>query len=289
MPRPIPSFFTLLAALPLCAQPQPPNKPLTFEVASVRLADMNTVRAIQISPQRSGGRISWTTFLNVVLAYAERLQTWQISGPIPQDVFAFQVETMPDATDEQVRQMFRALFADRFRMTAHRVTKDLDGFALTLAKTGLKIKEAKEGDPPPPMPEWFAKIQPTAFEGKVQATMEGRGVGALNWPPRNHGGFGPHHRPGAAGLHCRRDRPYRQILLRLEIRARKRSSRFRSAPARHSSPRSRPTAGEAQGPRGTARGRSHGKGTVGKLKWTDRFTASALAFQPRWASLRRPP
>jgi uncharacterized protein (TIGR03435 family) len=179
MPRPIPSFFTLLAALPLCAQPQPPNKPPTFEVASVRAADMNAVRAIQISPQRSGGRISWTTFLNIVLAYAERLQTWQISGPIPQDVFVFQVETTPDATDEQVRQMFRALLADRFRMTAHRVTKDLDGFALTLAKTGLKIKEAKEGDPPPPMPEWFAKIQPTAFEGKVQATMEGRGVGAL--------------------------------------------------------------------------------------------------------------
>ena len=140
---------------------------------------MNTLRAIQISPQRSGGRISWTIFLNVVLAYSEHLQTWQISGPVPQDVFVFQVETTPDATDEQVRQMFRALLADRFKMTAHRVTKDLDGFALTLAKSGLKIKEAKEGDPPPPMPEWFAKMQPTAFDGKIQATMEGRGVGAL--------------------------------------------------------------------------------------------------------------
>jgi uncharacterized protein (TIGR03435 family) len=179
MLRAIPGFFTLLSALPLCAQPQPQNNPLTFEVASVRAADMNTLRAIQISPQRSGGRISWTTFLNIVLAYAERLQTWQISGPIPQDVFVFQVETTPDATDEQVRQMFRALLADRFKMTAHRVTKDLDGFALTLAKSGLKIKEAKEGDPPPPMPEWFAKMQPTAFDGKVQATMEGRGIGAL--------------------------------------------------------------------------------------------------------------
>ena len=145
----------------------------------MRLADMNTLSAIQISPQRSGGRISWTTFLNIVLAYAERLQTWQISGPIPQDVFVFQVETTPDATDEQVRQMFRALLADRFRMTAHRVTKDLDGFALTLAKSGIKIKEAKEGGPPPPMPEWFAKMQPTAFDGKVQATKEGRGVSAL--------------------------------------------------------------------------------------------------------------
>ncbi len=179
MPRQIPGLFPLLLALPLFAQPQPQNKPLTFEVASVRLADMNTLRAIQISPQRSGGRISWTTFLNVVMAYAERLQTWQISGPIPQDVFVFQVETTPDATDEQVRQMFRALLADRFKMTAHRVTKDLDGFALTLAKSGLKMKEAKDGDPPPPMPEWFAKMQPTSFDGKLQATMEGRGIGAL--------------------------------------------------------------------------------------------------------------
>jgi uncharacterized protein (TIGR03435 family) len=179
MQRSIPRFLTLLLPLPLCGQPQPQNKPSTFEVASVRTADMNTLRAIQISPQRSGGRISWTTFLNIVVAYAEHLQTWQISGPIPQDVFVFQVETTPDATDEQVRQMFGALLADRFKMTEHRVTKDLDGFALTVAKTGLKIREAKEGDPPPPMPEWFAKMQPTAFDGKMQATMEGRGVGAL--------------------------------------------------------------------------------------------------------------
>ena len=33
MPRPIPGFFTLLSALPLVAQPQAQNKPLTFEVA----------------------------------------------------------------------------------------------------------------------------------------------------------------------------------------------------------------------------------------------------------------
>lgn len=179
MPRSNRWLLNLLAALPLCAQPQPPNKPLTFEVASVRAADMNTLRAIQISPQRSGGRISWTTFLNIVLAYGEHLQTWQISGPLPQDVFVFQVETTPDANEEQVRQMFRSLLADRFKMTAHRVTRDLDGFALTRAKSGLKIKEAKEGDPPPPMPEWFAKMQSTAFDGKIQATMEGRGVGTL--------------------------------------------------------------------------------------------------------------
>ncbi len=145
----------------------------------MRIADMSTVRAIQVSPQRSGGRISWTTFLNIVIAYAERLQTWQISGPIPQDVFVFQVETTPDATDEQVRQMFGALLADRFKMTGHRVTKELDGFALSVAKSGPKMVAAKDGDPPPPMPEWFAKMQPTAFDGKIQATMEGRGVAAL--------------------------------------------------------------------------------------------------------------
>jgi uncharacterized protein (TIGR03435 family) len=172
-------FLTLLTALPVCAQSPPQDKALVFDVASVRTADTSTLRAIQISPQRSGGRISWTTFLNIVLAYGERLQTWQISGPIPQDVFVFQVETMPEATDEQVRQMFRALLADRFKMTAHRVTKDLDGFALTIAKNGLKIKEAKEGAAPPPMPEWFAQMQPTFLDGKVTTTVEGRGVGAL--------------------------------------------------------------------------------------------------------------
>jgi uncharacterized protein (TIGR03435 family) len=75
--------------------------------------------------------------------------------------------------------MFRALLADRFKMTAHRVTKDLHVFALTLAKSGLKIKEAKGADPPPPMPEWFAKMQPTAFDGTLQATLPGSGIGAI--------------------------------------------------------------------------------------------------------------
>ncbi len=234
----------------------------------MRLADMNTLSAIQISPQRSGGRISWTTFLNIVLAYAERLQTWQISGPIPQDVFVFQVETTPDATDEQVRQMFRALLADRFRMTAHRVTKDLDGFALTLAKSGIKIKEAKEGDPPPPMPEWFAKMQPTAFDGKVQATKEGRGIGALTG-----------RRVTMADL----ARTLGQVLrasvvdetgltgkyyFGLKYAPEKDQADSDLPPLAIGSPRSRPTAGKAQGPRGTARGGSHGKDPVGKLKGT---------------------
>ena len=202
MPRPIPGFFTLLSALPLFAQPQAQNKPLTFEVASVRLADMNTLSAIQISPQRSGGRISWTTFLNIVLAYAERLQTWQISGPIPQDVFVFQVETTPDATDEQVRQMFRALLADRFRMTAHRVTKDLDGFALTLAKSGIKIKEAKRGRPSPANARMVRQNAAHRFRRQGTGNQGGPRRRRAHRPPRHDGGFGPHPGPVAAGLRC---------------------------------------------------------------------------------------
>jgi uncharacterized protein (TIGR03435 family) len=163
----------------ICAQPQPaaPARP-SFEVASVKPANLTF---LQLSPHRSGGLLRWSTMLNLVIEYAYHLQTWQIAGypSTSNDLFAFEATTSPDATDDQVRLMFQSLLADRFKLAVHRETKQQDGWALTLGKSGLKIKEAKDSDPPPPMPEWFGKFEAKALDGQVMATMEGKGVGAL--------------------------------------------------------------------------------------------------------------
>ncbi len=171
--------FLVFASGVVCAQQQPaaPAKP-SFEVASVKPANLTF---LQLSPQRSGGLIRWSTMLNLVIEYAYHLQTWQIAGypSTANDLYAFEATTSPDATDEQVRLMFQSLLSDRFKLVVHRETKQQDGWALTLGKSGLKIKEAKDSDPPPPMPEWFGKFEAKALDGQVMATMEGKGVGAL--------------------------------------------------------------------------------------------------------------
>ena len=175
--RALAAFVFASGALSAQQQPAAPPRP-SFDVASVKPANLTF---LQLSPQRSGGLIRWSTGLNLVIEYAYHLQVWQIAGSqsTPGDIYAFEATTSPGATDEQVRLMFQSLLAERFKLAVHRETKRQDGWALTLGKSGLKIKEAKESDPPPPMPEWFGKFEAKALDGKVMTTMEGKGVRAL--------------------------------------------------------------------------------------------------------------
>ena len=149
---------------------------LSFDVASVKPSEQSF---LVLSPQRSGGRIQWTTSLPLVLQYAYQMETWRISGAIPEGIFTFEATTSPDTTTDQIRLMFQTLLTERFKMVAHVTQKDVDGFALKVGKSGIKIKAVKDGDPPPPMPEWFAKFDSKAWEGQVSTTLEGKGVGAF--------------------------------------------------------------------------------------------------------------
>jgi uncharacterized protein (TIGR03435 family) len=73
--------------------------------------------------------------------------------------------------------MFQSLLMDRFKMTVHRVTKEVDGFALTVAKGGIEMQEAK-GDEMPPLPEWIraGRDDRANMEGHVLSTLEGSGI-----------------------------------------------------------------------------------------------------------------
>jgi uncharacterized protein (TIGR03435 family) len=139
-----------------------------FDVASVKVSDKPY---LLIAPTRSGGRIQWTTDLPYVLGYAFHMQPWQISGPIPGSapIFEFDLVTNAAATDDQVRLMFQSLLIDRFKMAFHRQTKEVDGYALTVAKGGPKMDEARD-EKIPPLPESFR-----ARSGD-SAQMEGRVV-----------------------------------------------------------------------------------------------------------------
>ena len=150
----------------------------TFEVASVKPSSQPFVI---LNPRRSGGRIMWTANIGQLIMYAYHLDLWRISGGIPDEMYEVEASTTPDATTDDVRLMFQALLAERFRMSAHRATKEVDGWALTVAKGGPKIKEVKDGDPMPSLPEWFSRQESAAssMEGRMIASIEGRGIGAL--------------------------------------------------------------------------------------------------------------
>jgi uncharacterized protein (TIGR03435 family) len=153
------------------------NQPLAFDVASVKpVADGGSAT----KPTRVGGRITWTTDLSYLISYAWNLQFPFISGATPPaSIFRVDATTDPAATEDQIRLMFQSLLHDRFKMVAHRVTKEGDGYALSVGKNGLKVKAARAGDPPPSLPVWARNESVVAWEGMISATMPEAGVGVI--------------------------------------------------------------------------------------------------------------
>jgi uncharacterized protein (TIGR03435 family) len=169
----------LLDAPPSYAQSQPETEArLSFDVASVK---PSTQPWMQIAPVLSPGRIRWTSDLTYMVSYAYRIPKWRISGTIPgsDHIFAIDATTRAGATDAQIRLMFQSLLAERFKMMTHRVSKEGNGYALTVAKGGPKIREAKDGEVEP-LPEWFQNgIAAADLEGKVLTTIQTAAEGSI--------------------------------------------------------------------------------------------------------------
>src|SRR5579863_3620137 len=166
-----------LIAFPLLCLAQTTPR-LTFEVASVK---PSTAEWMAIAPQRSGGRITWQTDLFYLLSYAFHMDRWRISGPIPGTDFVYAVDAKmdPAASDDEVRLMMRSLLEDRFRMTSHLVSKEGNGYILSVAKGGPKMQEAPAESQPPPLPEWLRGASAATLEGKVVTTAQSRDIGNI--------------------------------------------------------------------------------------------------------------
>jgi uncharacterized protein (TIGR03435 family) len=59
-------------------------------------------------------------------------------------------ESAAQVSEEQCKRMVQALFEDRFRLKAHRETRQLPVWALTVAKNGPKLHEVMAGSPGKP-------------------------------------------------------------------------------------------------------------------------------------------
>ena len=145
---------------------QAADQPLDFEVASVKLAPPR-------APGAPRGRVgcflsnpSRYTCVNASISamavQAYGLRAYQLQPPASGDDTRFNVEANvpPGATAEQVKEMLQNLLTERFKLAFHRTKTEVEGYALVVAKGGLKIKESMP-DPPrataeggrPPTPE----------------------------------------------------------------------------------------------------------------------------------------
>ncbi len=125
-----------------------------FEVASVKAGSPDAIGSMNGGPLPAGpfnqtnhdpGRITWTNVrMGRVMQVAYDLPADRISGPdwLHDDVVSI-VATVPAGTSVgDFRAMLQNLLAERFKLTTHRETKQVSGYALEVAKNGPKLRES---------------------------------------------------------------------------------------------------------------------------------------------------
>jgi uncharacterized protein (TIGR03435 family) len=141
------TFAIVIAVATAVAQMQAPAE---FEVASVRqnLLDDRIV-TINVGP---GGRFAargYTLVLLMQRAYA--VMDWNVEGGPPWirsdrfDVVA-KADVPGDLKEAQLRPMLAKLLERRFQLKLHRSSSQVSGYALRVAKSGLKLKPAADAE-----------------------------------------------------------------------------------------------------------------------------------------------
>jgi uncharacterized protein (TIGR03435 family) len=138
------SLAGILIATAALAQPPRPS----FEVATIKPA----------APNQNGYGIGWgrglvrlnNVTLKAAILYAYKLHDYQLSGgPKWADSEAFDIvgkAESPEMRPEALLAMLQALLAERFQLTLRKEIKPLPGYALVIAKGGLKLERASSRD-----------------------------------------------------------------------------------------------------------------------------------------------
>jgi uncharacterized protein (TIGR03435 family) len=161
-PMPTPQQNAATAPLP----PAEPQKPVTFDVVSVKPFEPNNSGGGRGGRGGGGGRggsavepgrihFGVTTLRNLImLAYG--VKEFQIVGPdfLVSERFVFDAIAPPDTTPDQMQLMYRSMLADRFKFAAHIAPREHTAYSLVLARGGSKLKPAVVRDPnsPPSVP-----------------------------------------------------------------------------------------------------------------------------------------
>jgi len=152
---------------------------LSFDVASVKRSTQQ--RYLSSVPDWKGGHVRWTTQLIYLITYAYNVPMWQVSAPASAPtatIYEVDATMDPKTSENQLRLMFQSLLAERFNITIHRENKLMDGYAVSVAKNGLQIQEAKDGIAPT-WPDWLPQSErcgKIAGEHWISTTVPAAGV-----------------------------------------------------------------------------------------------------------------
>jgi uncharacterized protein (TIGR03435 family) len=187
-------FRTLTTAAAFCAiaLAQPPASP-TFEVASIKPSAPQQAGRMMMRQRGGPGTPDPSQYsvegfpLSRVIQQAYGVQSYQISGPswIDSERYDIVAKVPPGTTKEQFQLMLQSLLAERFKLVAHKETKELPTYALVVAKGGPKMKESPKEDPDaakdasPPQPQ-------VGRDGRPQMPRGGRGMMVMMGPKGLH-------------------------------------------------------------------------------------------------------
>lgn len=167
---------------------QAPNGKIEFEVASIRPAPAITRESIQAGKLRIGVNVNSTQaeYLSLTLRdlipIAFNLKPYQVSGPDWTNEQRFEVVgKLPEgAKAEQAPQMLQALLIERFKLKVHRETQERSVYALTVPKSGHKMKESPAEEAAPAAAP--ANAEPGAAIGpRIRVATNANGA-TLNGP-----------------------------------------------------------------------------------------------------------
>ena len=121
-----------------------------FEVASVKtLATVsdgarNLGRPDQLAT--SPGGVTMTNYtLRSAIAWAYHVQPVQVTGPgwLESDRYQILAKAAGPTSVDQLRLMMQTLLAERFKVTQHKDTKEMQAYVLTVAKGGHKLTRSE--------------------------------------------------------------------------------------------------------------------------------------------------
>lgn len=134
------AIFATAAAFGQGAAPRP-----EFEVASIKPSPPAAPGGhVDVGLHVDGAQVRCTWFsLADYIGMAYEVRHYQITGPSWLASERFDIAAkVPSGEREHIRLMLQALLSDRFHMKMHREKKELPVYALTVGKTGPKLKES---------------------------------------------------------------------------------------------------------------------------------------------------
>ena len=124
---------------------------IAFEVASIKPAPPQEMGRTSVRRSTDKARLSYSNVslmdMMDIVTDADRVQTRQVLGPEWLDSVRYDIlAKLPEGgKEEQIPEMLKTLLTERFGLKMHNESKEMAMYALTVNKTGSKMKKAEDG------------------------------------------------------------------------------------------------------------------------------------------------